>query len=95
MDQDEDEVVLEDTNEADKRRQMVNKELDRLKVKQAQREQKKVVEEVPATADDDVEEPPAIVHEVLGVQFSSKDDKSCRAVLILKQTKVQRYDVGT
>ena len=80
VDQDEDEVVLDDIDEADRRRLTVNKELYRLKAIKARREQKRVVEEVPATAEYDAEEPPAIVHEILGVQFSSKDDKSCQAL---------------
>ena len=92
-DQDNEDVVLDDIDEAELRRLTVQMELKRLKEKQAQRVQRRVVEEVVATADDDAEEPPAIVHEVLRVQFTSKDDKSCQAVL--GRVKVQGSDVGT
>ena len=94
-DQDDEDVVLDDIDEADMRRLTVQMELKCLKEKQARRVQRRVVEEVAALADNDVEEPPAIVHEILGVQFTSKDDKSCQAVLVPDRAKVQGSDVGT
>ena len=92
-DQDDKDVALDDIDEAELRRLMVQMELKRLKEKQARRVQRRVVEEGATTGDNDAEEPPAIVHEVLSIQFTSKDDKSCQAVL--GQAKVQGSDVGT
>ena len=86
-------MVLDDFDEAELRKLTVQMELKCLKEKQARRVQRRVVEEGTTTAEDEAEEPPAIVHEVLSVQFTSKDDKSCQAVL--GQAKAQGSDVGT
>ena len=68
VDQEEEEVILDDIDEADKRRLTVQMELNRLKARQPRRIQKRDVKEVPATAEDDTEEPPTINHEILDVQ---------------------------
>ena len=87
--EDDEDVVLDDLETAELRRLEIQMELKRLKGKQARRTPRRVAED----ADDDDGELPAIVQEVLDVQFSSKDDKSCQAALC-SHTKVHSSEVG-
>ena len=86
--EDDEDVVLDDLETAELRKLEIQMELKRLKGKQARRTPRRVAED----ADDDDGELPAIVQEVLDVQFSSKDDKSCQAAL--GNVKVHSSEVG-